>query len=495
MDKGDFMKLSMSMLARALGKYDLELHILRDAVTIRGVRFLSDDRNKFALEYVYIGEASGYFHDRKYRDAMILVCGENQIICHSSDLEMLLNDILSAFDYYTEAEERLAMAASRKAPAEEIVEIAGSVIDGPCLVFDLRGQLICGTHQALLPERIRINLEDTGTLGVEMISQVLVDEGGRIWHDISDEPALLHPRGNHAERAVSMYLTTDGERIGYMMIFPGNDNDARIALHCEQWIAGFLSRARQFTDSVSGYLAPPQVLRLFLEGAQPSQPAIDRLKRETDTRPHMVLMAVKSIGASNDTVYHMLMADLKGMTVKCTACEYRDTVVILVGQRAEAGVLSYFRSRRWLDTLAVGISMPVYRLGELAIAYEQALFAINVDGNGGIRRAADHAMTFLLRLLSENRMSALLRHPAIALLKNYDEKNHTDLLLTLETYLNHNCSQNRTAETLHVHLNSLKYRLRRIVDLTGLDLHDSEELLYLQISFRIKPYALPAASG
>ena len=49
------MKLSMSMLARALGKYDLELHILRDAVTIRGVRFLSDDRNKFALEYVYIG--------------------------------------------------------------------------------------------------------------------------------------------------------------------------------------------------------------------------------------------------------------------------------------------------------------------------------------------------------------------------------------------------------------------------------------------------------
>ena len=55
------MKLSMSMLARALVKYEPEIHILRDAAAIRGVRFLSDDRKKYALEYVYIGEASGYF--------------------------------------------------------------------------------------------------------------------------------------------------------------------------------------------------------------------------------------------------------------------------------------------------------------------------------------------------------------------------------------------------------------------------------------------------
>ena len=483
------MKLSMSMLARTLGKYDTELHILRDAPTIRGVRFLSDDRNRYALEYVYIGEASGYFHDQRYRDAMILVCGENQIICHSKDLEMLLNDILSAFDAYTEVEERLAMAASRQAPAQEIVGIASAMIDGPCLVFDLRGKLICGTHQALLPERIRANLESSGTLGVEMMSQVLVDENGQVCHDISDEPQLLHPHGNDGERAVSMYLATDGARVGYMMIFPDSENDARIALHCEKWIGGFLCRAAEFTDSASSYLAPPQVLRQFLEGAQPSQPAIDRLTGETDTLPYMVLMVVRSIGASNPTIHHMLMADLKGMAVRCTACAYRGGVAILAGQRAEAGVISFFRHRRWLDTMAVGVSMPVHHLGELAIAYEQALFAVNAETGGGIRHCSDYALAYLLRLLSENKMSALLRHPAISVLENYDRKNRTDLLMTLETYLRQNCSQNRTAEALHVHLNSLKYRLRRIVELTGLDLRDSEALLYLQLSLRISPQA------
>ena len=479
------MKLSMSMLARKLEKYDLEIHILRDAVTIRGVRFLSDDRNKYALEYVYIGEASGYFHDQRYRDAMILVCGENQIICHSSDLEMLLNDILSAFDDYTEVEERLAMAASRQAPATEIVEIAGNVIDGPCLVFDLRGQLICGIHQSNLPEPIRINLENSGTMGVEKISQVLVDEKGIIRHDISEEPLLLHPQGNDAERAVSMYLTTDGDRCGYMMIFPEDDNDARIALQCEKWIGGFLSRAREFTDGASTYLAPPQALRQFLAGGQPSQQAINYLMGEMDSRPYMVLMVVKSVGAINDTVYHMLMVDLKGMSVKCTICEYRDTVVILAGQRAEEGVLSFYRRKNWFGTLAVGVSMPIHQLSELSVAYEQALFAVNADSGGGIRRSSDYALAFLLRLISENKMSAFLRHPAISVLENYDAKNHTDLLLTLKAYLQQNCSQNRTAEVLHVHLNSLKYRLRRIVELTGLNLRDSEELLYLQLSMRI----------
>jgi hypothetical protein len=483
------MKLSMSMLARALVKYEPEIHILRDAATIRGVRFLSDDRKKYALEYVYIGEASGYFEDQRYSDAMILVSGENQIICHSGELELLLNDILSAFDDYSEAEERLAMAASRQAPAAEIVEIAGNVIDGPCLVFDMRGQLIYGIHREFLPERIRLNLQNTGTLGVENMSQVLVDERGEVRHDISDEPLLLHPRDNDAECAVSMYLTTEGERVGYMMIFSENENDARIALQCEKWIGGFLSRAREFTDSASDHLAPPQVLRQFLECAQPSRLAIQRLMSETDTQPYMVLMAVKSIGARNDTVHHLLMADLKRMPMKCTACEYQDTVVILAGQRVEAGVLSFFRSQRWLGTLAVGVSMPVHHLSELAVAYEQALFAVNADTSGGIRRSSDYALAFLLRLISENKMSAFLRHPAISVLENYDAKNRTDLLMTLKTYLQQSCSQNRTAEALHVHLNSLKYRLRRIVELTGLNLHDSEELLYLQLSLRIGPRA------
>ena len=44
-----------------------------------------------------------------------------------------------------------------------------------------------------------------------------------------------------------------------------------------------------------------------------------------------------------------------------------------------------------------------------------------------------------------------------------------DLPLTLEVYLDHDLDRRTTAAALHVHPNTLDYRLRRIVELTGLD--------------------------
>jgi len=44
-----------------------------------------------------------------------------------------------------------------------------------------------------------------------------------------------------------------------------------------------------------------------------------------------------------------------------------------------------------------------------------------------------------------------------------------DLPLTLEVYLDHDLDRRSTASALHVHPNTLDYRLRRIVELTGLD--------------------------
>jgi hypothetical protein len=44
-----------------------------------------------------------------------------------------------------------------------------------------------------------------------------------------------------------------------------------------------------------------------------------------------------------------------------------------------------------------------------------------------------------------------------------------DLLVTLETYLAHDLDRRKTAAALHVHPNTLDYRLRRVVELSGVD--------------------------
>lgn len=60
-----------------------------------------------------------------------------------------------------------------------------------------------------------------------------------------------------------------------------------------------------------------------------------------------------------------------------------------------------------------------------------------------------------------------------------------DLLITLEAYLESNLSIKETSKQLHVHINTLHYRLKRIFELTGYSLKETKNLVmfYIALSF------------
>jgi len=70
-------------------------------------------------------------------------------------------------------------------------------------------------------------------------------------------------------------------------------------------------------------------------------------------------------------------------------------------------------------------------------------------------------------------------------LLEYDNKHATNLLKTLEIYLQKNCSLKETAAAAFIHINSLKYRLKRIKELTGLNLANEEDRFQCQLSLRL----------
>ena len=57
----------------------------------------------------------------------------------------------------------------------------------------------------------------------------------------------------------------------------------------------------------------------------------------------------------------------------------------------------------------------------------------------------------------------------VAALVRYDEQYATDLLGTLDAYLENNCNMNATAQAIHAHRHTVGYRLERVKELTGLD--------------------------
>lgn len=64
----------------------------------------------------------------------------------------------------------------------------------------------------------------------------------------------------------------------------------------------------------------------------------------------------------------------------------------------------------------------------------------------------------------------------------YDERHGTELTATLDAYFQSSCSPSRTAAILHVHVNTVYYRLRRIEELLGVDYAVPRRALDLQVA-------------
>ena len=477
------MYLSMSMIAKYLEKYTPEVHITNDAQTIRGVRFFTEQPLDYSLDYVYLGEAGGYFQDPRYKNALLLANGQNQILCHGTEYETLLNAVLSAFEFYSHFEQKLYTAAADHKPLQDILDLIGQMISCPIYVFDIDGVLLESIHEEKIPADDHMaRLSKNSILGSSTIGQIIVDKSGNVSHDLTDTPQHLHVLGHNNLGSVSMYLSQGNERVGFIMLFPTNPLDISLCLCMEPALARYCADAEEFTADTSLRKSNHSIMVQLLGSENVSAPVTEKLSRNLGFSSTAVLLVFQSLIIQNYTFRRMLCSELEESDIAAICCDYENKVVILTEDIFLKNVLCHIQEHIPAQNTAVGVSMPVPELKLLSIAYQQCLFALGNTPQAGIRYCRDLAMPYLLQNLRNTPMSIHLLHPAIIILKKYDEESETQLLETLRVFIRNCCRQSETAEQMHIHLNTLKYRLRRITEMTGIDFKDYDELLYIQLS-------------
>ena len=196
----------------------------------------------------------------------------------------------------------------------------------------------------------------------------------------------------------------------------------------------------------------------------------------------MVIFLVRSLAIRNYTLRHMLINDLRLSGLQVLVCEFSDMTAVLASEKDTDQVIRVTRSRAFSENITIGMSMPILHSDQIPAACQQALFALQSSPEAGIRRCRDLALDYLLHTLSDNKMTGYLLHPALLVLESYDNENQSELLPTLCRFARDGFSQAETAKQLHIHLNTLKYRLKRICNLTGVTFHDQRENFYIQLS-------------
>ena len=147
--------------------------------------------------------------------------------------------------------------------------------------------------------------------------------------------------------------------------------------------------------------------------------------------------------------------------------------------RAAEAVLRELEAALAGYTFAIGRSRIAEDPVDLPRAVAEALLAANVAQGGSDGPALAFEQTGAYRLL----LSAMSENPAelqrfyaetVEPLVAYDEQYETDLMRTLETFLEADGNVAGTAQRLFTHRHTIYYRLERVRDLSGLDVSSSD---------------------
>jgi sugar diacid utilization regulator len=162
-----------------------------------------------------------------------------------------------------------------------------------------------------------------------------------------------------------------------------------------------------------------------------------------------------------------------------------EVVVLLPGadeaaaRRGAEAVLRELQTALPGSTFAVGRSRTAAEPGELHRAGFEALLAANVAEGDAERPLLAFEDTGAYRLL----LPAMVEDPAelqrfyadtIEPLVAYDEQYETDLVRTVEAFLDCDGNVAGTAQTLFTHRHTVRYRLERVRELSGLDMGSTD---------------------
>ncbi|MCQ6556824.1 helix-turn-helix domain-containing protein [Streptomyces sp. C10-9-1] len=248
---------------------------------------------------------------------------------------------------------------------------------------------------------------------------------------------------------------------------------------------------RTFADNIGADPDGPAVVVAFALDAGPAggdagRPAFE-MRRATMASlisVHAAAYRRRSLVTAADSRVYMLLPGLPEQSGESIACALAGEIVRAAGQRMQ------------LDVRAA-VGSVVGGLHAIAQSRAEADQVLDIVLRGGGRRVATIAdvrsevlLSEALALLEQN---PRLRDPRITALLAYEAEHESGLVPSVLAYLGTLGNVRAAARSLHVHPNTLRYRLKRAETVSGIDLADPHQCLFshLQLLLETGQTAVP----
>lgn len=476
------MKLSMWILNDWLQKYRPQPRILQGEQVLRSARILSNETD-IERQNVYLAKASEFISGEE--DKVICVQGQDMILLNTQDMDEVLNTIFDAFDFYNSWADGIAEDIAAGCSVQDIVDRSDAVFKQPLLVYNSGNEIIgisSGYPEGSLDEEWDTLLQ-TGTNSMDFLMK------------LRKELKLQRSRRDtiryfvEGSRYSSVYKSIFSGRfwVGRLLLLETEHELSQGEMQLFDTLAALVERWTADSSRASQMKEETAVFRDLIGGQPVSREEIDhKLQMAGWQKEHKKQLIRIEIPQNQIEISRALVQRLENAFADSYVIDASEVLYLLVNkdllpERDMEAALTELLVRSRLCAVASYEFTDVYKLSDHDLQCMLTYKYIPRE-EGILYHCPDYALECIHSLMGTS-LPGALRHPALDLLEECDRESGSDLRRTLYTYLRSSCNMAETARQLHLHRNSLLYRLNQIRDLTGISLDDADTREYLLFSY------------
>ena len=232
-----------------------------------------------------------------------------------------------------------------------------------------------------------------------------------------------------------------------------------------------------------------------------------------DENTNLVSERFNALGVGMKKYIYVLTVDIKGFDVErfslsyirdylekmingSKALIYNEYIVIVLSRAHEESLhdsdMNALRAFLSEYNMRCGISRGFFKLEDIGEHYRQSLEALSIgarmESGVYLHTYDDYAVYHIAKVCSQTANLRVFCQPKLYVLMDYDKEHRTAFTNSLYSYLKNSRNITETAKALHIHRNSMIYHLKRIEEILGFSLTDSNTLLHIELSFRFMEY-------
>ncbi len=380
-----------------------------------------------------------------------------------------------------------------------LIRSATAIFDAPVLLTDERYQIIAIYPEEKIGDIVYDTLLEEGQLPDEIIAsfhEAYLRDAGKRYEPFYENEGLVKncPR-------IFAEVYDESKIFGHVAIFLKNKS-------LESW---HLDAASILTDvlrikmnlSQQNYVSHGNTLHPLLDSEASSQSKMRAITQISPAKEENFLLLVAPLDqAKSQHAFAALAINycLHRFPDAIPTVYNDDLVVLFISKdchrnlKEQAECFSNYLKEHYILSGAVYPVKDLYNLtndyflGRLTAIYRYRDEINNYNLNTNLYYYHNLAPYPIFLYLSQQEGMRYSLHPAIREIQDYDKKNNTEYYKTLAAYCKCLFSTNETARYLHIHRNTLNYRIGKIEELFRLNLQDKRTLLHLIFSLEIFIY-------